>query len=188
MCVDTTKFIAFSFFWNEAEASLSTQQNELFHLVEILCVAQERKLMWGTFVGSPGSGRRKMSANIYLVYIAIWIDLTFVFVNWVVIPIVSCAGMDLNVIMCIPDARGHWNPQCCHIFPASVASEVKISHLDSLCFFSLLQGEKRKAHSNPCPWNVPSHSADFDLKSCLIFAFCWAVFLAVTQQLASTHL
>lgn len=123
MCVDMTTFILFSFFLNEAEASLSTH----IYIGLIWTTPGTENLCEVLFVGNPGSSRRKMSANVFSEYITIWIGLTFVLVNWVMIPILAalewpsmwwCASqkhVDTEILSAVTFS------------PESVASEVKIS-------------------------------------------------------------
>lgn len=81
---------------------------------------------------NPGSGWRKNECK--------YIQYTFLYQQvWPLClstesSIVSGTGMSLNAMMCIPEAHARWNPLCCHISPASAASEVKTSPLDRLFF------------------------------------------------------
>lgn len=132
---------------------------------------------------NPGSGQRKTECK--------YIQYTFLYEQvWRLClstesSIVSCTGMSLNAMMCVPEAHARWHPLCCHISPASAASEVKTSPLDRLFF--LIRAEKRNVQSNLCPWNVPSRSADW---SPVWFFFCFFLgcFSAVIQQLVNIHL
>lgn len=131
------------------------------------CIKQDWTGWWEYWMlhsnENPGSGQRKTECK--------YIQYTFLYEQvWRLClstesSIVSCTGMSLNAMMCVPEAHARWNPLCCHIFPASAASEVKTSPLDRLLFFNSRRKEE-------CSVKSVSLKRPFSLcwlKSCLIF-------------------